>query len=44
MLLLTSQTANNHDLNPARVIFEKITRPSRASAIMAEPCCAAEDK
>jgi hypothetical protein len=27
-------------LNPARVIFEKITRYSRASAILAEPSCA----
>jgi hypothetical protein len=31
-------------INPARVIFEKITRYSRASAILAEPSCAVKDK
>jgi hypothetical protein len=32
------------ELNPARVIFEKITRNSRASAILAEPSCVVKDK
>jgi hypothetical protein len=29
-------------INPARLIFEKINRTSRASAILAEPSCAVE--
>jgi len=36
-----SKNASKVSINPARVIFEKITRNSRASAILAEPSCAA---